>query len=94
MYERFGQEALIQEPDIPEEGEHLWEWFFTLSVRRRQGMDGPLALTYSEIRSWSEMTGEVLLREEVALLIGMDDAYLSALAKEREAQREANKKPK
>ncbi|MGX5719928.1 phage tail assembly chaperone [Shinella zoogloeoides] len=93
MYERFGQEALIQEPEIPEEGEHLWEWFWHLSGRRMQGMDGPLALTYPEIRSWSEMTGEVLLREEMAVLIGMDDAYLSALAKEREAQREANKKP-
>jgi len=56
-------------------------------------MDGPLALTYPEIRAWSEMTGEIVLREEVAVILTMDDAYLGALSKERAAQREANKKP-
>lgn len=92
MYERFGQEALIQEPEVPEEGEHLWEWFWHLSGRRMQGMDGPLALTYPEIRAWSEMTGEIVLREEVAVILSMDDGYLGALEKERAAQREASGK--
>lgn len=93
MYERFGQEALIQEPDIPEEGEHLWEWFWHLSSRRGQGMDGPMALTYAELVAWSEIAGEIILREEITIIVGMDDSYLSALAKEREAQRAANKRP-
>ncbi|WP_281408076.1 hypothetical protein [Rhizobium sp. P32RR-XVIII] len=38
------------------------------------------------------MTGDILLREEVAIITDMDDAYLDALAKEREAQRVANRK--
>lgn len=92
MYARFGQEVLIQEPDIPEEGEHLWEWFWRLSGRRVQGMDGPLALTYPEIRAWSEMTGEIVLREEVAVILSMDDGYLGALAKVREDQRASKRK--
>ncbi|QFI65794.1 hypothetical protein EKH55_0920 [Sinorhizobium alkalisoli] len=57
-------------------------------------MSGPQPLTYEEITSWSRLTGEILLREEIAILIDMDDAYLDALAKEREAQRVANEKPK
>lgn len=57
-------------------------------------MNGPQPLTYAEIASWSRMTGEILLREELAILTDMDDAYLSALAEEREAQRVANEKPK
>lgn len=88
MYERFGQEVLIQVPDIPEEGEHLWEWFWHLSRRRGQGMDGPLALTYDEIRAWSEMAGEIVLREEVAVILSMDDGYLGALSTERQRQHE------
>jgi hypothetical protein len=55
-----------------------------------QGMDGPLALSYPEIEVWSRLTGEIVLREELSIITSMDDAYLSALAKEREAQRAAN----
>lgn len=94
MYERFGREKLIQEPEIPDEGEHLWKWFWSLSGRRQQGMNGPQPLTYAEIASWSRLTGEILLREEITIITDMDDAYLEALAKEREAQRVANEKPK
>lgn len=92
MYERFDRAALIEEPDIPEEGEHIWLWFWQLSRRRQQGVDGPQPLTYTEISECSRMTGEILLREEIAVITDMDDAYLDALAKEREAQRVANRK--
>lgn len=56
-------------------------------------MNGPQPLTYAEIASWSRMTGEALLREEISVITDMDDAYLSALTEEREAQRAANEKP-
>lgn len=94
MYERFGRDELIQEPEVPEEGESLWTAFWGLNRRRPQGMSGPQPLTYAEIASWSRLTGEILLREEITILTDMDDAYLEALAKEREAQRVANEKPK
>jgi len=94
MYERFGRENLTQEPEIPDEGEHLWAWFWHLSGRRQQGMSSPQPLTYEEIAYWSRLTGEILLREEITIITDMDDAYLEALAKEREAQRVANEKPK
>lgn len=94
MRERFGLGDQVQEPEIPDEGEHVWLWFWSLNHRRQHGMNGPQPLTYAEIASWSRMTGEILLREELAILTDMDDAYLSALAEEREAQRVANEKPK
>lgn len=94
MYERFGRDELIQEPDVPEEGESLWTAFWGLNRRRPQGMSGPQPLSYVEIASWSRLTGEILLREEITILTDMDDSYLEALAKEREAQRVANEKPK
>jgi hypothetical protein len=94
MYERFGRDELIQEPEVPEEGESLWTAFWGLNRRRPQGMNAPQPLTYSEIDAWSRLTGEILLREEIAILTYMDDAYLDALSSEREAQRVANEKPK
>lgn len=94
MYERFGREGLIQYPEIPEEGESLWTAFWSLNRRRPQGMNSPQPLSYLEIASWSHLTGELLLREEITIITDMDDAYLEALAKEREAQRVANEKPK
>lgn len=94
MYERFGREGMIQEPEIPEEGESLWMAFWRLNRRRPQGMNGPQPLTYAEIACWSRLTGEILIREEITIITDMDDAYLDALAKEREAQNAANDKQK
>ncbi|MDO6966988.1 phage tail assembly chaperone [Rhizobium alvei] len=93
MYERFGRDDLIQTPDIPEEGESLWSAFWALNRRRQHGMNGPQPLTYSEIGFWSRLTGEILLRDEITIIIEMDDAYIVALEKERDAQRVANKRP-
>lgn len=93
MYERFGRDELVQEPEIPEDGEHIWAWFWTLNRRRQHGMNGPQPLAYDEIGAWARMTGEPIMREELHIITDMDDAYLTALANEREAQRVANEKP-
>lgn len=94
MYARFGRGHLIHEPDIPEEGESLWEAFWSLNRRRPQGMNGPQPLSFSEISVWARLTGEMLLREEISIITSMDDAYLDALVKERDAQQAANERPK
>lgn len=92
MYERFGTQHLIHEPEVPDEGSHLWRWFWALSSRRQQGFDGPQPISFLEIGTWAWLAGEHILREELHILTGMDDAFLSALAKERSAQRAANEK--
>lgn len=46
-------------------------------------MSGPLPLSYTELQSWSAMTGTELSRDEVAVLMAMDDAFLRAVQNER-----------
>lgn len=87
LNERFGQSDKTPDIEPPDEGEHLWEWFWGLSSRRQQGMNGPQPLSYQEIAIWSRLTGTILLREELAALSQMDAAYLNAVAEEQSAQR-------
>lgn len=94
MLERFNRADTIETPDIPDEGEHLWRWFWALSDRRQQGMNGPHPISFFDLAQWSRLSGEIALREEINILLEMDDAYRAALAEEREEQSKANEKPK
>lgn len=93
MYERFGKGDLVPEIDLPEDAEHLWDWFWEINRRRQSGMNGPQPISHEAIAMWSAMTGEILLREELKILTRMDDAYVSAVAKAHEDQQKANKRP-
>lgn len=77
---RFGQPSPSVE--VPPLGQHVWEWFWTLSNRRRTG---PEALSFAEIGEWQRLTGTAVLPEEVEMLMQMDDAYLAEVRKEQEA---------
>lgn len=68
--------------EIPHFGQHVWDWFWVLSNRRRSG---PEALSFAEIGEWQRLTGTAALPEEVEMLMQMDDAYLSEVRKEQEA---------
>jgi hypothetical protein len=59
---------LEDQPELPEELQYLWEWF--LELRSGEGM-----LTFTEIRSWSELTKQPLLAWEVDLLRALDRIY-------------------
>ena len=61
----------------------MWGWFWDLNRRRQHGLAGPQPLTYAELDRWSALTGTALLREEVGLLLELDDAFLAALGDER-----------
>jgi hypothetical protein len=80
-------------PDVepPEEYAWIWDWFWQLSATRRQGQHGPDAITYHDIAIWSAMTGNQLLREEIAIIRAMDEAFVSALAREYREQRERDR---
>ncbi len=69
----------VPEPETPDGAEHLIEWFWTLSASRQQGMSGPLPISFSEIQAWSSLTGEIVTREEVAILRAMDDGFLTGI---------------
>lgn len=70
---------------VPDEAEHVWEWFWKLSNRRRAG---PESLTYAEIGEWQRLTGQQVLPEEVEMLMKMDDSYLATVRDEQAAAAE------
>ena len=91
MRERFGRAETVEDPEIPDDGEHIWTWFWMLAARRQSGINGPQPISYADIMAWCQMTGELMLREELAIIIRMDDSYLSSISKIRDEQAEANK---
>lgn len=87
---RFGEES--PDVEVPEEGEHVWDWFWELCPRRRSG---PEPLTFADVGEWQRLLMYDLLREEVEMLMAMDDRYLTAVREDQAAARaralEANK---
>jgi hypothetical protein len=70
---------------VPPEGGHLWDWFWTISRRRRSG---PEAITYAEIGEWQRVTATLVRPEEITVLMRMDDAFLSEVRAEQQAAEE------
>ena len=85
--ERFDCEDQNPEIEPPEDGKWLWDWFLELNACRSQGFSAPNAVTFPDLESWSRLTGNIIRREEIAIIRRMDDAFLAALAEEREEQR-------
>jgi len=79
------------EPEIPEGFDHLWSFWWQLNSRRQPGFESVTPISWTEICSWAVLTGTQIMPEEVALLVRMDDEFLSVVAEERKAQREREK---
>lgn len=56
-------DILINAPVLPGGAEYLWEWFVTLT----RGSAGEV--TYSEIKAWSELTGNIPTPDEVWVIV-------------------------
>jgi len=82
--EREGREP--QHIDCPPEYDYLLDWFRSLSAARAEGFSGPCPISFRDIEAWASLTGEILLREEVAILRQMDAAYLDAISKAQKAE--------
>jgi hypothetical protein len=82
---RFGQES--PQPEEVEGGEHLLDAFWALDRLRTYGFSGPDPLQPGVIRDWCALTGEVLDRAEIQMLLDMDTAFLNAWYREAEARR-------
>ena len=84
---RYDMAELSPEEIIPRPGwEHLWEWFWHLDGQREQGANGPNPLNYLQLDAWQRLTGEIVRREEIQILMAMDRSYLSAFSQERAEQ--------
>lgn len=78
-HKRFG-EPDPPEPHPPDAVDHVWGWFWELSSRRRSG---PEALSFAEVGEWQRLMGLQVRREEIELLMQMDDAFVSEVRKEQ-----------
>lgn len=58
---------LAEQPDFPEELRYIWEWYLEM----RSGEP----LTFTEIKSWAELTQQTLLAWEVDLVRTLDKLY-------------------
>jgi hypothetical protein len=60
---------------------YLWECFWDINDGRQSGMSGPTALSWHEIRSWSDLSGIEIDPWELKAIRAMDKAFLSAVNK-------------
>lgn len=67
---------------VPPEGRYLWDWFLELNQTRQEGKAGPQRLTHSEIKAWAELRRVVIRPEEVAVLMEMDNVFISETRQE------------
>lgn len=84
-------------PDIPECGYHAWEIWWRLNARRPSG-ETQTPISYSEMHSFCDMTGVILVPNDVQMIEAIDNAYLIAVSEERrgafDRAREENKPKK
>lgn len=87
MYERFGRGDDVPEaPELAACYEYLLTWFSMLSARRQPSMGGVAPLTYRDIQAWRDLTGTIILPEEVVAIMSIDDHY----RKEMSSQGDSN----
>jgi len=78
QYERQAGETpeeLIPPKEFPQELSFIWSAFCSLSDTRQIGMNGPMAITYEQIKAWKELTNQVLRPRDVEAILAVDRAY-------------------
>lgn len=53
-------------------------------------MNGPEPIGYEDVEAFMRVTGEQIERDEVSLLLEIDDTYLSAVQEEHDLSRKRN----
>jgi hypothetical protein len=61
---------------------HCWHWFIELNRTRASNGFGQNPISYTEIVSWSQLTGVVPEPFEVQAIMALDSAYMSVQAHE------------
>lgn len=80
-------------PEVPEAGQHLWNWFFDIDDRMSRITDGVCArIPPSEWLAWQQMTREIVYPREYDILAAMDRAYCAAVNVEIAAGRALERK--
>lgn len=88
--EQAGAETPPQ-PEIPVCGEHVWQWWWELNARRPPGFENLAPFSYTEIYNWILLTGLSVSYRDIRWLVAMDNAWLEAIANEKEDRRRREK---
>ena len=76
-------DELANAPACPPELLHVWRWFTELHATRQHGAFGAQSISYAEIDAWARLSGIQARPFEVAALLAVDNAFLSANEKPR-----------
>jgi hypothetical protein len=68
-------DAMINPPDLPEGTGYLWGWFIDLM----RGSGGEL--TFSEVKAWTELTGNRPTPAEVEIIMDMSFEVMKDIPK-------------
>jgi hypothetical protein len=71
-------ELIALDLEMPEAAKHIWDWFQELSETRQNGMSIN-RITYTEIYSWSFLTGACPLPWEVAAIKALDRVFVASI---------------
>ena len=69
----------LKPKELPDCMIYLWQTFISISGCRQHGMSGPLAISYSEMKSWSELTGNELSPLDIEILRRLDSLYIKVM---------------
>ncbi|MQW72164.1 hypothetical protein GHK50_05515 [Sinorhizobium medicae] len=73
---------------MPDNGAFLWDWFWELRQAQPPGFSGPVPISNVEVSVWCQLTGNIIRREELAILRAMDARFCIEIEAESEAIRE------
>lgn len=71
----------LEEPEIPEGLEDVWEWFWELHQGRGSSGFCPLPLSWADMHAWACMSGIALAPWLCRMLRRMDMAWLDEYAR-------------
>lgn len=77
---QLGQQ-LFEEPLPPEEGRHLWEWFWELDMHRRANGFGITTIAPVDMLAWALLRGIDIQPIDAHILFQMDIARCAATEK-------------
>ena len=66
-------------PYFPSLLKYIWDSFLILSQGRQAGMSGPQPLTYTDIKSWVELTGYEVTPFELEVIKKLDSTYIKVI---------------
>lgn len=82
----------LEGQELPLEARHIWEWFSELDLGRSSNGFGPNPISFTEIRSWAQLTGRTIRTSETRAILLLDQLFREAWGnaeKSRDAFRKA-----